>query len=211
MRATKNQPGAGELLLRRAPDLIRDDAGIKEDLATVFRELGLPNESVQALQLPAEAGDKQALTAETMAAVAAWQPGDVQRHAQLGAQVFQRSNCVKCHTTATQTTLLAPSLQGIGSQKMAYLVESILLPSQVIKTGFESSTIVTKDGRTVSGLVKEAGDNWRVLNFESDVLVPKSAVEERTVQRVSIMPEGQERTLSRRELADLIAYLTMLK
>jgi hypothetical protein len=36
-------------------------------------------------------------------------------------------------------------------------------------------------------------------------------VERRSVSRVSIMPEGQEAQLSRREFADLIAYLMTLR
>src|SRR5262249_38325788 len=48
---------------------------------------------------------------------------------------------------ATQTTPLAPSLKGIAAQKIDYLLESVLFPSKIIKTGFESETITTTDGK----------------------------------------------------------------
>ncbi len=34
-----------------------------------------------------------------------------------------------------------------------YLIESVLLPSKVIKKGFETITITTTDGKTISGLL----------------------------------------------------------
>ena len=63
----------------------------------------------------------------------------------------------------------------------------------------------------LTGLVKDEGKFLRVLNLDMDVRVAKSDVESRTVARLSIMPEGQEAMLSRREFVDLIAYLTTLR
>jgi hypothetical protein len=63
----------------------------------------------------------------------------------------------------------------------------------------------------VTGLVRDEGEFLRVLNLDKDVRIAKRDVEERSVQRVSIMPEGQEAQLSRREFADLIAYLMTLR
>jgi len=129
----------------------------------------------------------------------------------MGLQVFERNACTKCHTTATQTTPLAPSLKGIAAQKVDYLIESVLYPSKVIKTGFETELIITKAGQTLTGLVKEEGNFLRVLNLDKDVKIAKADVEERRLQKVSIMPEGQELTMSRREFVDLMAYLQALK
>jgi hypothetical protein len=49
-----------------------------------------------------------------------------------------------------------------------------------------------------------------VLKLDVDVRISKTDVEHRSVQRISIMPEGQEAQLSRREFVDLIAYLASL-
>jgi len=130
----------------------------------------------------------------------------------LGRKVFQRSGCVKCHTTVSQNTERAPSLKGIGkAQKLEYLVESVLKPSKVIKTGFETETIITVNGKSHTGLVKEQGNELRVITPDSEVKVPKKDVEQRTVDKLSLMPVGQHRGLSLREFADLIAYLKSLK
>jgi quinoprotein glucose dehydrogenase len=209
-RGFKDRPEMVEVLVRHAPDLVKRSAGVKEDLGTVFHLLDRKSDA-KALALPEPEKDREALTRHALTVLKGLSQAEKHRRALLGQQVFERNACTKCHTTATQTTLLAPSLKGIAAQKVDYLIESVLYPSKIIKTGFESETVLTTDGRVLSGLVKEEGKVLRVLNLDRDVRVAKSDVESRTVSRVSIMPEGQESQMSRREFVDLIAYLATLK
>jgi putative heme-binding domain-containing protein len=105
----------------------------------------------------------------------------------------------------------APALAGIGkAQKIDYLIESVLDPSKVIKTGFEIETIALQDGRVFSGLVKEQGDTLRIVLADGETQVKKGDVEERVVQKKSFMPEGQHRVLSPGEFANLVGYLQSL-
>ena len=204
-RAFKGQPAMVKLLTDKSEELIKADDSIRGDVEAVFRDLG-----VTAASVPMPEKDKAVLT---QAALEGFKLSAAEKtnRAALGRAVFERSACVKCHTSATQTTPLAPSLKGIAAQKADYLIESILFPSKIIKTGFETEVLVTKAGQTHSGLVKEEGNGYRVLNLDKDVFVPKSEVEERSKQKISIMPEGQETQMSRREFVDLILYLSTLK
>ncbi|MFO0866107.1 MAG: hypothetical protein U0744_15915 [Gemmataceae bacterium] len=204
-RAFKGKPEMLKLLSDKANDLVKSDASLKDEVAAVFRDLG-----VAATNLPAVKEDKTTLTQAALEGFKLTAAEKANR-AVLGRAVFERSACVKCHTSATATTPLAPSLKGIAAQKADYLIESILFPSKIIKTGFETEVLITKAGQSHSGLVKEEGNNFRVLNLDKDVVVPKSEVEERTKQKLSIMPEGQEAQMSRREFVDLILYLSTLK
>lgn len=206
-RAFKDQPELTKVLAAQAPDLVKEDADLQDDLGTVLREVGLSS--------PAASDDgkrdKAQLAKTTTELLGKWSQAEKTKHAQLGKSVFERALCTKCHTTVTQNTPLAPSLKGVGAQKLDYLVESILEPSKVIKTGFETEVLTTTAGKTLSGLVKDEGTHYRVQNADLDVRVSKKDVEERTVQKRSIMPDGQEALLSRREFVDLIAYLSTLK
>ncbi|MBX9679311.1 MAG: HEAT repeat domain-containing protein [Gemmataceae bacterium] len=204
-RAFKGQPAMVKLLTDKADALVKADDSIRGDVEAVFHDLGVTASSV-----PMPEKDKAGLT---QAALEGFKLSAAEKtnRAALGRAVFERSACVKCHTSATQTTPLAPSLKGIAAQKADYLIESILFPSKIIKTGFETEVLVTKAGQTHSGLVKEEGNGYRVLNLDKDILVPKSEVEERSKQKLSIMPEGQETQMSRREFVDLILYLSTLK
>jgi putative heme-binding domain-containing protein len=156
--------------------------------------------------------DKDTLGRDVLGAVAKLSKAEQPQRVFLGRQVFERAGCTKCHTTVTENTPLAPTLKGIATaQKADYLVESVIYPSKVIKTGYETEQILTKGGKVLTGLVKDEGQFLRILTADSDTRVAKADVEERSVQKVSLMPEGQEKLLSRGEFVDLIAYLLSLK
>ena len=93
-----------------------------------------------------------------------------------------------------------------------YLVESILEPSKIIKTGFLSEHIETRDGREFTGLVQADGDRLSViLSADERVSLHLSQVKRRVPSNVSLMPEGLEGAMTEAELADLVAYLVSLK
>lgn len=211
-RNTPAQSEAAAVLVRRAPQLIGADAEIRGDLAAVLRDLAAPPDDIAAIAAPGSVSDKDAIAETTLAAVAK-SSGQAKTLAALaGRGVFERAGCTKCHTTAVTASDRAPSLKGIGSaQKPPYLVEAILHPSAILKTGFETELVETKDGRVFSGLVKEQGDSLRVLTADAEKILPKAEVENRSVQRVSLMPEGQEKLMSSAELIDLVEYLVSLR
>lgn len=204
-RRFKDQP-LGDTLVKETPDLIKRHPALDDDLGAVLQHLGVGGD-----KLPLPEKDKEALGTHARTVIAGLSAAEKQQRVLLGKQVFERSACVKCHTAITQNTPLAPSLKGVGAQKIEYLVESVLFPSKVIKTGFETEIIVTKSGVTLTGLVKDEGAKLRVFNLDKEETVAKSNVEERSVQKLSIMPEGQELALSRREFVDLIVYLSTMK
>jgi putative heme-binding domain-containing protein len=209
-RAFKGDPARIDALLREATTLLKVQPELADDLAAVVRALDVPADRLNALNLPA-VPTRNDLGKDVAAVVAKLTPAERTKRAALGQQVFERAACTKCHTTATQTTELAPSLKGIGGQKADYLVESVLQPSKVIKTGFEAETVRTSDERTLIGLVREDGDVLRILSADAVVRVPKADVVSRVVTKTSVMPEGLVDGLGRREFEDLIAYLSTLK
>ena len=105
-------------------------------------------------------------------------------------------------------TRLPSSLSAAGKRfTVAYLAESVLEPGKVVAPLFRATTVVTTDGRSVTGLVSgETAETVElILPDASRVTVPMSDIEDRVVQAVSPMPEGLVRT--REELRDLLAYL----
>src|SRR5436190_24230057 len=82
-------------------------------------------------------------------AKAARERGDAGRGAVLFFQPFL--TCAKCHDAETGTQL-GPDIAQAGKEATAeYLIESVLLPSKVIKKGYEPLIVTTTDGRTVTG------------------------------------------------------------
>jgi putative heme-binding domain-containing protein len=211
-RAFKDQPEMMAALVGRAQDLLARDASLADDLGAVLRHLDGENGTAKKLSLPEPSADKDRLAEQTAAGLARLAPADRPARAALGRQVFERTGCVKCHTTVTENTPRAPSLKGIATaQKIDYLIESVLYPSKIIKTSFETERIETRSGKVLIGLVKDEGDTLRILQADAELRVAKKDVEQRSVQKVSLMPDGQEKLMSRQELQDLIAYLQTLR
>jgi putative heme-binding domain-containing protein len=133
----------------------------------------------------------------------------------LGRLSFQSSlaGCAKCHSTKPGEAIFGPSLADIGAASQPdYLVESILEPSKVIKTGFQTETIETSDGRLLTGLVEAASGGLLVkISPEEQVTVPLNQVKSRAASSVSPMPEGLDAAMSEAELADVVAWLGSLK
>lgn len=136
--------------------------------------------------------------------------GDASR----GAIVFYRAelSCVRCHTTGEETARLGPDLAKIGKDTPdVHLVESILLPSKVIKKGFETVAITTKAGKTITGLLAEERGDAIVLRDSSVdgklITILTKDIEDRNDKGPSLMPEGLVNILSRQEFLDLTRYL----
>ncbi|HTN74168.1 MAG TPA: hypothetical protein VL096_02940, partial [Pirellulaceae bacterium] len=187
------------LLIDAAPELLKRDPSLAEELDFVLTALGT-SAALEGLQLPAptvSVADESALRKHLLEAASGEQA------ATLGRRVFERAQCVSCHTTVSANSLRAPSLQGIGkAQKAEYLVESLFEPSKIIKTGFETEIVLTTGGQSLSGLVKEEGNSLRIITPDKEHLIAKADVEERSVQKKSLMPEGLYKGLSPAELRD---------
>lgn len=156
---------------------------------------------------------EQQLLKEDLAdlARAAREQGDPVR----GAILFHQPHlsCVKCRLPQDQEPPFGPDLAR-PSEKLTdvYLVDSILLPSKVIKKGFESMTVVTKKGSTLTGLlVKEDGAGILFRDPAQDfkvVTIVKADIEEMTANPISIMPVGLVNQLTtRQQFLDLARYV----
>jgi putative heme-binding domain-containing protein len=115
--------------------------------------------------------------------------------------------CAKCH--AMDVGIAAgPSLAAAGGRFTAdYIAESVLMPSKTMSPVFKATTIVTKNGRSQTGLiVSETADAITLLLPDaSQVKIPLGDIEERVPQDVSPMPAGLVQTAD--EMRDLVAYL----
>ena len=137
-----------------------------------------------------------------------------------GAILFfqQHMACSKCHAVgkAPQNSL-GPDLTALGKEVSdESLVESVLLPSKVIRKGFESVTVITADGKSLAALLVERTKDKLVVRDVSrggePTTIPAADLEEVKVNATSIMPPGQVNQLnSRQQFLDLIRYLIEIR
>ena len=122
-------------------------------------------------------------------------------------------SCVRCHQAEGIGGEVGPRLDGIGSRKDArYLLESIVSPDTQVAEGFQTTILITDEGRPISGIVVSEDDERLTLRSAEGelVVVPLSEIEER-VAGPSSMPADLAGKLSRRELRDLMAWLVSLQ
>lgn len=128
-----------------------------------------------------------------------------------GAAVYQKAQCAKCHRSGSGGDGMGPDLTTLSMRfTRKEILESILFPSQVIGDQYAGQTVLTTDGRMLSGLMVPAGEGTVTLLQSSGdkVTLAEDEIEERTRSKKSVMPEGLLNSLSLTEIADLFAFLT---
>ncbi len=133
-------------------------------------------------------------------------PGDPKA----GRAVFKKL-CGQCHTIYGEGESLGPDLTSNGRGSFDQLLASVFDPSLVIGQSYQTTTVVTEGGRNLTGLVAEDNDRRIVLAMPGGgkEVVPRNDVKYTRTSKLSMMPEGIETILGRRELADLFAFLAL--
>ena len=122
--------------------------------------------------------------------------------------------CKGCHQVHGTNIELGPNLSEIGKKyDPAQLLATIVEPSQKIDPQFLALLVVTSDGKTYTGLIKERGQEEVVLITADKKTIRLATDDVETIQpqTKSFMPDLLLRDLTARDAADLLAYLSSLK
>jgi len=125
-----------------------------------------------------------------------------------GANVFHKV-CASCHRLGTDGVEVGPDLATLTDKSAESLLIAILDPNRAFETKYTNFTVATVDGRVLNGMI--AGESATSLTLrgqeaKEDVLL-RSEIQEMAASGQSLMPEGLEKDLKPRELADLMAFL----
>lgn len=133
---------------------------------------------------------------------------DLQANPANGRLVFKRV-CANCHRLDREGFAVGPDLFSIRNQPKAAILLHILVPDQEITEGFTAYTILTRDGRTLTGLIAAETPNSITLRMQQgkEESLLRSDLDEIVAAKVSLMPQGVEKDVTRQEFADLLAYL----
>lgn len=128
--------------------------------------------------------------------------------AKAGAAIFQ-THCGVCHSYAGKGGQVGPDLTGVKNQPPDALLLHILVPNYEVYPTYQSIVVRTKDGGAFSGWVVSETENSLTLRtaFGTDEAILRSNIESLTGSGLSLMPDGLEQTMTKEELANLIAYL----
>jgi cytochrome c oxidase cbb3-type subunit 3 len=139
-----------------------------------------------------------------------------------GKELFYGSSaCSVCHMIQGQGGRLGPDLTTAGSSRSTeYLIESVRNPSRRLAQGifeamkefpqeYETASVVTADGTKLTGvLLNEDQFTVQMLDTREQLhLLEKDKLRSFEKRRESLMPAYDQKTLSDKDLQDLIAYL----
>ncbi len=174
--------------LKAAPSPVRDRLRLKFEDA-------LPKDPVGKFQVSLTGGDADA-----------------------GREVFfnhTAAQCVRCHTVKGIGGTAGPDLSQVVTRNPTktreHVLESLVLPSAKIAAGFGTVTLTLVDGRVLGGTLVSEDKGVLVVQTPDAKkhTVPADEIERRSAA-LSPMP-AVDRTLTPREMRDLIEYLMTLK
>lgn len=140
-----------------------------------------------------------------------------QASAARGELVFnsKAAACSTCHATDENIGFdkIGPNLSAIAvATQPQYLMESILEPGKVIKTGYRMERIETTSDEIWIGISENSADEVLIHTFGDTLIrINQSEIKNRNKLEASIMPGGYEARMTHLELSDLVKYLMSLK
>jgi putative heme-binding domain-containing protein len=122
------------------------------------------------------------------------------------------ASCSRCHKVRNEGAEVGPNLTNVASRgNREYLLESIVNPNAKIAQGYETVMITLTDNSLHAGILKEENDT------EVSLIPPGGTVEKLSKAKIKSRefgPSGMPplaAVLSKRELRDLVEYLSSLK
>jgi putative membrane-bound dehydrogenase-like protein len=126
-----------------------------------------------------------------------------------GKTVFV-NQCAKCHVHGTEGNRIGPDLTGMAVHPKDHLLTDILDPSRSVEANFRAYTLSTKAGRIFTGLLaSESKTTIELFDAEGKKqTILRQDLEELLATNKSLMPDGFEKLLSRKDLSNLLEFLT---
>lgn len=138
--------------------------------------------------------------------------GDLQR----GKLIFfsDGARCRACHEIDNAIQSVGPTLQEINKRypRLSDLLQHVVQPSLKIDDAFAAYSVLTDDGRAISGLMVEQNDQQVTLKTADKKLVMLSRDDIAQLQKStqSLMPDRILSDLTAQEATDLFAYIQSL-
>ncbi len=121
-----------------------------------------------------------------------------------------KNQCAKCHVHSGEGTQIGPDLSGMAVHPKEHLLAEIIDPSRSVEANFHLYTVSTTKGRLFVGvLAAESKTTIELFDAEGKKqAILRADIDKLQVSPKSLMPDGFEKDVSRKELTDLLEFLT---
>lgn len=129
--------------------------------------------------------------------------------AQTGRAIY-RERCASCHKFANEGNAVGPDIVTMKASGKEKLLVNIIDPNREVLPQFQSYSVETTDGETVTGLLlKDSGGSVTLATGSgAEATFIRAQIRKLTPQTTSLMPEGLEAGLSQKQMADLLEFLS---
>ena len=126
-----------------------------------------------------------------------------------GKLVFKQA-CSACHhLDDVGTATIGADLKAIRDRGKSAVLLNILDPNREVKPQYLSYSLLADDGRVIAGMI--AGESVNSITIRrvdgTEVTVLRNNIEQLRSSGLSFMPEGLEKQIDQKQMADLLAYL----
>lgn len=137
---------------------------------------------------------------------------EIEGDSKRGLEVFSKY-CATCHLAQGRGHEVGPDLATVVHRSPQDLLTHILDPNREVAANYLNYSITTLDGRVITGII--AGESATAVTLKraegASEVVGRDQIDAITSSSLSLMPEGLEKDLDPRAVADVIAYIrTML-
>ncbi len=125
-----------------------------------------------------------------------------------GQEVFKQ-RCATCHRIGDIGVNVAPDISDSRTKTPLQILTDILQPNRAIDSNYISYTIITTDGRALTGIIaSETGGSVTIRQPENKTItLSRQEIDEMQSSGVSLMPEGLEKDINHQQMADLVAFI----
>jgi putative heme-binding domain-containing protein len=129
-----------------------------------------------------------------------------------GKAIFKKE-CSACHRLEGVGNAVGADLNAIRDRGLEAVLLNILDPNREVLPQYLSYVLVTKAGRSITGLITaESANSITVRRADgTSETVLRIAIEELRSTGLSFLPEGLEKQIDVPAMADLLAYLNSIK
>lgn len=163
-------------------------------------------------KLEAVWGTVRATPADRQAEFASWRaklsPKALQAADLAHGHATYATTCGACHQLHGEGGGIGPDLTGSNRADLEYLLANLLDPSAIVGRDYQTTIVITDDGRSIAGIVVQETPTSVTLQTPAErVTVSLDDIETRVLSPQSLMPENQLAQLSPEAARDLVAYL----
>ena len=124
-------------------------------------------------------------------------------------KMLYTATCGQCHKLFGEGQNVGPDITGSNRADLNYLLENVLDPNAVIGKAYQLNLFTMKDGRVMSGVIKEENPAAVKIAMMGGVefTLSQADIAKREVSKLSTMPEGLFDALQPEMVVDLVKYL----